>query len=137
MNLDENFLQEVGLGEMPEGEKQVFLRHARAELETRVGKKMSEGLSREQLKEFEALMDGDQRAIKQMVLAMTADFREDKLYLKLLEKHGVTEGNWEILAEYLQVKWIKKNRPDYREIVNQALEELKGEIREHREEILG
>ena len=59
------------------------------------------------------------------------------LYQKLLEKHGVTEGTLEILGEYLSVKWIQINRPDYATITSNVAEELKAEIIEARPQILG
>ena len=37
MRVDEQFMEEVGLGAMPEAEKQEFMKHAQEELEVRVG----------------------------------------------------------------------------------------------------
>ena len=34
-------------------------------------------------------------------------------------------------------KWLKKNRPDYREIVNRTIEEMKAEIRANRQRLVG
>lgn len=136
MDLDENFLEEVGLSEMPEEQKSAFLEHTQDELEMRVGEKMSEGLSAEQMSEFEGIMKNDQEVIRNLILEMKQDFREDEIYIKLLKKHEVSQGNWEILGEYLSVKWIQKNRPDYREIVNSTLTQLKDEVRESAPQIL-
>lgn len=55
--LDESFLASVGLGDMPEEQKKAFLKHLYEELELRVGLKLSEGMSQEQLKEFSGLVD--------------------------------------------------------------------------------
>ena len=33
-------------------------------------------------------------------------------------------------------KWLEKNRPDYREIVNRTIEEMKAEIRINRHKII-
>lgn len=136
MDLDENFLKEVGLSEMPEEQKSAFLEHTQDELEMRVGEKMSEGLSAEQMAEFEGIMKNDQEVIRQLILDMKQDFREDEIYKKILDKHGVSQGDWGILGEYLSVKWIQKNRPDYREIVNSTLTQLKDEVRENAPQIL-
>lgn len=34
-------------------------------------------------------------------------------------------------------KWLEKNRPDYRDIVNRTIEEMKSEIRANRERLVG
>lgn len=136
MDINESFLTEVGLQGMPEDQKSAFLAHTQDELEMRVGEKMSEGLSVEQMTEFEGIMKNDQEVIRKMILEMKKDFREDEIYQKILKKHGVTQGDWAILGEYLSVKWIQKNRPDYRDIVAGVMESLKDEIRESAPQIL-
>lgn len=137
MKFDDNFLLEVGLQALPADKKQEFLAQAQEELEVRVGEKMCEGMTDEQLAEFEKLMENDQETIKKMVFDLKEDFREDPIYKKLLKKYNVTEGNWEILAEYLSVRWIQKNRPDHKRIVEEVAEDLKAEIRSKAPQILG
>ena len=34
-------------------------------------------------------------------------------------------------------KWLEKNRPDFREIVNRTIEEMKAEIRANRDRLIG
>ncbi|MBQ3306159.1 hypothetical protein IJH02_01855 [Candidatus Saccharibacteria bacterium] len=121
---------------MPEEQKSAFLAHTQDELEMRVGEKMSEGLSAEQMEEFEGIMKNDQEVIRKLILDMKQDFREDEIYKKILKKHNVEQGDWAILGEYLSVKWIQKNRPEYREIVSSVMENLKNEIRESAPQIL-
>ncbi len=129
MEIDEKFLNEVGLSGMPEEKKREFLKRTKAELEVRVGREISKGLSPEQIKEFEALSEGDQRVIKKLVFEMDSDFRDDKVYQLILERSGKEKGDWDTLGEYLSVRWIQKNRPDYREVVERVAEELKNEIK--------
>jgi uncharacterized protein DUF5663 len=64
--LDDNFLQSVGLGDMPEDQKLAFLQDLYEELELRVGTRLSEGMTDDQLGEFEKLIDAsdDQGALK-------------------------------------------------------------------------
>ena len=136
MKLDDNFLADVGLQNMPEDQKKTFLEQAQEELEIRVGEKMSDGMTAQQIEEFEGIMNNDQEVIRRLILEMKQDFRQDEIYKKLLERHGVTQGDWNILGEYLSVKWIQKNRPDYREIVKSEIKKLTDEIRESRQQIL-
>lgn len=64
--LNDDFLQSVGLGAMPEDQRQAFLQHLYEELELRVGTRLSEGMSDDQLTQFEKLIDAndDQGALK-------------------------------------------------------------------------
>lgn len=57
MRIDEQFMEEVGLGAMPEDEKRAFMQHAEEELEVRVGHGVGAGLSDAQLIEFDEISD--------------------------------------------------------------------------------
>ena len=136
IKIDEKFLDEVGLSSMPAEQKADFIAQTQEELENRVGERMSEGMTVDQLREFDGIMNNDRNTMIR-VLSQIGDYRKDVLYQKLLEKHGVTEGTLEILGEYLSVKWIQINRPDYATITSNVAEELKAEIIEARPAILG
>lgn len=57
MRVDDQFMEEVGLGEMPAEEKQTFMKHAEEELEVRVGQNVGMELSDEQMREFDQIED--------------------------------------------------------------------------------
>lgn len=57
MELDEQFLQEMGLSAMPEDQKQAFLDYVQEELEVRIGERISRGLTEVQLNEFDMISD--------------------------------------------------------------------------------
>ena len=57
--LNDDFLQSVGLGGMPDDQRQAFLQHLYEELELRVGTRLSEGMSDDQLAQFEKLIDAN------------------------------------------------------------------------------
>ncbi len=59
MQFDDNFLQEMGLAAMPEPEKREFLDYIQRELETRIGERVSRGLTDVQLNEFDLIEDHD------------------------------------------------------------------------------
>ena len=136
MNFDDNFLAEVGLSNLPADKKSAFLQQTKDELELRVGTKMSNGLSAAQIAEFEGIMNNDQQVIRKVVGELGIDFRTDPIYRKLLDHYNVTEGTWEIIGEYLSIKWIQKNRPDYHDIVSATVNELKAEIKQNAASIL-
>ena len=95
MNFDENFLQEMGLSAMPADKKQDFLNYVQEELEVRIGERISKGLTKQQLQEFDSLLGTEEAA-----------------------------------------KWLEKNRPDYREIVNRCIAEIKEAIVKNRAALL-
>ncbi len=53
LRIDNNLLQEVGLGSLPDSEKNSLLRHIYETLEMRVGIRLADQMSNEQLDEFE------------------------------------------------------------------------------------
>lgn len=60
--LDDNLLQELGLGTLPVVEKNKMLAHIYETLEMRVGMKLAEQMTNEQLDEFEAFIDRNDEA---------------------------------------------------------------------------
>ena len=94
MEIDENFLREVGLSAMPEEQKQAFLEYVEDELDLRVGEKLTEGVSEEEIKAFEEMDDID------------------------------------------ALLWLKENKPNFVEVVDQTINELKLEITSNRDKIL-
>ena len=57
MELNEEFLQEMGLSAMPEEQKKAFLDYVQEELEVRIGQRISKGLTEAQLNEFDNISD--------------------------------------------------------------------------------
>lgn len=60
--LDNNLLVELGLGELPSQEKNKMLAHIYETLEMRVGMKLAEQMTNEQLDEFESFIDKNDEA---------------------------------------------------------------------------
>src|SRR5216683_1378698 len=57
IKLDENLLQELGLGALPAAEKDKFLKHIYETLEMRVRTRLAAKMTDQQLDEFEAFID--------------------------------------------------------------------------------
>lgn len=62
LKLDDNFLSEIGLADLPAEEKKKMLAHIYETLELRVGMKLAENMSDGQLDEFEKLADANDEA---------------------------------------------------------------------------
>lgn len=90
--LDNAFLEELGLGSLPPVEKNKMLAHIYETLEMRVGMKLAEQMSNEQLDEFES-------------------------YINSQDEAGA-------------LKWLETNFPNYKQVVADELENLKGEIKQ-------
>lgn len=90
--LDNAFLEELGLGSLPPVEKNKMLAHIYETLEMRVGMKLAEQMSNEQLDEFES-------------------------YINKKDEAGA-------------LKWLESNFPNYKQVVAEELEKLKGEIKQ-------
>lgn len=135
--LDDKFLQDVGLGNLPDDQKQAFLDHFREQLELRVGTKLSDGLSDAQLEEFESFIDRDEQKVTSWVQTHVPDYENDTVYQQLKSGAPANVSPVVILAEYASLKWLGLNRPDYRDVVASTMEGLKQEIIANKDAILG
>lgn len=57
IKLDENLLQELGLADLPKEEKGNFLKHIYETLEMRVGTRLAEKMTEQQMTEFEQFIN--------------------------------------------------------------------------------
>lgn len=135
--LDDQFLQDIGLADLPEEQKKPFLQHVYDQLEYRVGLRLSEGMSDAQLEEFEAIIDKKPEVIDAWVAQYAPNYEGDDLFTKIQAASGLAAGDPLIKSEYAATKWLEVNRPDYRDVVAKTLEELKNEINQNRDAILG
>jgi hypothetical protein len=134
--LDDKFLEDVGLNDLPEEQKKPFLQHIYDELELRVGTKLSEGMSDEQLEEFESIIDRKDEIVKAWLAKYAPDYHNDEAFGRIQQATGLDINDPGLRAEYAATKWLEVNRPDYRNVVAQVLAELKDEIMKNKQAIL-
>lgn len=135
--LDDKFLQDLGLDQLPDDQKQAFKEHIYSELELRVGTRLSEGLTEAQLTEFESFVDRDDEKVRAWITANVPDFQNDPTFQQLRASVPADASPSAVYAEYASLKWLSVNRPDYRQVVAVVLDELKTEIIGNRDAILG
>ena len=135
--LDDQFLKDIGLDGLPDEQKKPFLQHIYSELELRVGTRLSDGLSDSQLEEFEKIIDRDQDKINNWLAEHAPNYMQEESFAKLQQATGLEASDARLVAEYAATIWLEVNRPDYRDVVAQVLEELKREIMTNRDAILG
>lgn len=59
LKIDDSLLQELGLDQLPLEEKDLLISQIYEQLELRVGTKLADAMSDEQLREFEQFVDGE------------------------------------------------------------------------------
>ena len=134
--LDEKFFEEIGLNRMPVNEQEEFKKHIQEEIEVRVGERISDGMSPEKLDEFEAIIDENSDFIQNWVLMNTPDYKNDEIYQTFVDQNNGQEST-EIMNEYAAMKWLQVNRPDFAQIIETVMNEMKGELRANIDKIIG
>ncbi len=135
--LDDKFLQDLGLDQLPSEQRQAFLQHIYEELELRVGTQLSDGMSDAQLEEFESIIDKNEDVIAGWLAQYAPEYHNDEAFQRLQQATGLDVNDKNLRDEFVATKWLEVNRPDYRDVVARVLEELKQEIMGNREAILG
>lgn len=134
--LDDQFLNDLGLDKLPSEQRKAFLEHIYQELELRVGTKLSDGLSDAQLQEFESIIDKDDTVITNWVAQYAPNYQQDEMFARLQQAANLDPASPELRNEYVATKWLEVNRPDYRDVVAATLADLKQEIMTNRDAIL-
>lgn len=135
--LDDQFLADIGLADLPEEQKKPFLQHIYEQLEYKVGIRLSDGLTDEQLTEFESIIDRNEAVVSQWIAQYAPNFESDELFQRMSQQANLPADNPALKAEYAATKWLEVNRPDYKDVVAKTLDELKQEIIQNRDAILG
>ena len=135
--IDDNFLQDVGLETLPEEQRKPFLQYVYDQLEYRVGVNLSEGLTDEQLEEFSDIADNKQEVVFSWLSTHVPNYTQDELFQRIQTVSKLDVSSPALLGEYASTKWLEINRPDYRDVVAKTLDALKQEIVQNRDAILG
>ena len=99
--------------------------------------RLSEGMSDAQLEEFEAIIDKKQEVVDAWVAQFAPTYGSDELFAKIQQATNLPAESPALKSEYAATKWLEVNRPDYRDVVAKTLDELKQEIIQNRDSILG
>lgn len=140
-HLDDNFLEELGLGGMPEEQKRPFLQHIYEQLQDKVGVSLSEGMSEAQLQQFGDIIDHKQEVVDPWLAQFAPNFQEDPMFQRLIAQAqssgGAGADPLTLRAEFAASRWLEINRPDYRDVVTRTLDAIKQEILASRSVLLG
>ncbi len=134
--LNDEFLKELGLDQLPEEQRKPFLDHIYSELELRVGERLSQGMSDAQLDEFANIIDKVPGAVDEFLGKHAPQYQQEPMFQRLVQATGVSADDPRLKDEFAATKWLEVNRPDYRDVVAAVMEELKKEIITNRDAIL-
>ncbi len=132
-NIDDSFLESVGLGGLPADQKGGFLQYAQDQLEIRIGEKMSSTLTDQQLDEFEKIIDNDQETMSRW-LAAAGDYKNSEVYQKLISVAG--NDSPEVENDFVTAIWLNRNCPQYQQIIDESISEIRSEIVNNKDQIL-
>ena len=135
--LNEEFLKELGLDDLPEEQRKPFLQHIYSELELRVGERLSQGMSEAQLDEFANIIDKTPGVVEGFLAKYAPNYQQEPMFQRLLQASGAAADDTRLRDEFAATKWLEVNRPDYRDVVAAVMGELKKEIIANRDAILG
>ena len=135
--LDDQFLNDVGLSGLPEDQKKPFLQHTYDQLEYKVGIRLSEGMTDAQLEEFESIIDRKEDVITTWLGTHAPNYQNEEVFMRLMQASNLPASDPGLRAEYAATKWLEVNRPDYRDVVAATLNEIKQEIIGGKDAILG
>src|SRR5690349_5829406 len=110
--LDDQFLTDIGLADLPEEQRKPFLQHVYDQLEYRVGIRLSEGMSDAQLEEFEAIIDKKQEVVDTWIGQYVPEYTSDELFAKIQQATNLPADSPALRSEYAATKWLEVNRPD-------------------------
>jgi hypothetical protein len=94
---------------------------------------MSEGLSEAQLDEFEKIIDNDANTINKW-LESIGDYKNHDIYKKLVEAAGGESP--EVTNDFVTAAWLSQNCPQYEQIINSSINDLRDEIVANKDQIL-
>lgn len=136
MKLNERFLDEIGLSNLPSQDKQAFLEYVYSEVEMRVGDALSKDMTPEQIVEFKKIADKDSSFIINWLSAFVPMYHSDTLFEKMQKTTGYDVADMRLLSEYAATKWLELNRPDYAQVVADVVSKMRQEIIDNKDKLL-
>lgn len=136
IRIDDSLLEELGLLALPKAERDALLRQIYETLEMRVGMKLAERMSEQQLDEFEKFIDGEMVFVENYLNTQKPGWQQSTEYQNAVTaaqdvatKQNRPFNENAVKAEFGALSWLETNFPDYKQVVADELEKLKAEIK--------
>ncbi|OYX42548.1 hypothetical protein B7Y94_03175 [Candidatus Saccharibacteria bacterium 32-49-12] len=91
--------------------------------QARIGEVLEEGLSEEQIHEYQAIIDGHQEVINAWLRENDADYRDSALYKALDDEESEVPTD----KVYASIAWIRHNCSNYETVVEQVTNEFRSQ----------
>jgi hypothetical protein len=128
MNTNE-LIAELGIETLtPEQQQRVL-----DELNMRVGEAMLEGLSSEQIGEYEAIINGDEAIISAWLDAHDPEYADTIAYQQLSEGDGDDAEKVPANKVYASMAWVEKNHPNLNETVASIKATMKTNLEQYKQ----
>lgn len=135
--LDDQFLQTIGLGVLPDVERQGMLQQMQKTLETNVGMEIYKNLQEYQLQEFEGFMPLNDENGQVITSPETANANAQRWLDANVPTYKTNPAFQPFLSDPAKVRdlaamnWLQRNFPAYRDVVAAELNKLMTEVREN------
>lgn len=143
IRIDDSLLEELGLMSLPKEERDALLRQIYETLEMRVGMKLAERMSDQQLDEFERFIDGDIAFTEGYLTTIKPGWQQSESYVSAVtagqqnaQKRGAAFNENAVKSEFGALTWLETNFPDYKQVVAGELDKLKQEIKQDSNKIV-
>lgn len=143
IRIDDSLLQELGLASLPKEERDQLLKQIYETLEMRVGMRLAERMSDQQLDEFEKFIDGDVAFTEGYLNQVKPGWQQTPGYQDAYRSSQAAAtrdarqfNENAVKSEFGALSWLETNFPDYKQVVAGELEKLKGEIKQDSGKIL-
>jgi len=126
---NEDLIKELGIEHLTPSQQQRVI----DELNMRVGEASKKGLSAEQVKEYEAIINGHQEVISLWLATNDPGYADTVVYQQLAQGfEGDTEG---VPADkvYAAMAWVEKNNPNLVEAVGAIKAEIRSNLEQYRQ----
>ena len=138
LQIDDDMLKTIGLDHLPKEERDALLQQIYETLELRVGMRLAEKMSEDQLDEFEKFaVEADIAFARQYLTNIDSNWEKNDAYQQQKQAalaEGIEEGV--VVAEYAAYKWLEINFPNYKQVVSEEFDKLKSEIKSDAEKII-
>lgn len=140
--LDDKFLQDVGLGVLPDNERVGMLDQMRKTLETNVGMEIYKNLQEHQLQEFEGFMPLNDENGQVITSEETANANSQRWLdanvpgwrqNQQLQPYLTDPAR---IRDFAAMNWLQRNFPAYRNVVSAELNKLMTEVRNNVPQII-
>lgn len=125
--IDDDFLDDCGLAALSVEDRGSLIDLLRHQLTTSVGQRLSDGMTEQQLEEFSEITERNRHVVDGWLAQHAPGYLDDELFLKIAAENPDRSPD-DLRAEYAATAWLRRNRPDYRDVVVAEIDALRTKV---------